>query len=95
MAHTRNARKRHRQNKKLRTVNRARKQTLKTATKRVLRAIEQKSTSEAQVLFKDLQAKLDKTAKKGTIHPNKAARRKSRMQKRLNALLKAGAAPSA
>lgn len=95
MAHTLNAKKRNRQNKKLRNVNRARKQTLKTATKRVLGAIEQKSATEAQVLLKELQAKLDKTAQKGTIHPNKAARRKSRMQKRLNALLKAGSAPSA
>lgn len=95
MAHTLNAKKRNRQNKKANTVNRARKQALKTATKRVLGAIEQKSATEAQGLLKELQAKLDKTAQKGTIHPNKAARRKSRMQKRLNAMLKAGSAPTA
>ena len=95
MAHTLNAKKRNRQNKKLRNVNRSRKQALKTATKRTLGAIEQKSPTEAQALMKELQAKLDKTAQKGTIHPNKAARRKSRMQKRVNALLKAGSAPSA
>lgn len=95
MAHSLNAKKRNRQSKKLREVNRARKQTLKTATKRFMGAIEQKSTTEAQGLLKALQAKLDKTAQKGTIHPNKAARRKSRIQKRLNAMVKAQAAPSA
>ncbi|MCW8140419.1 MAG: 30S ribosomal protein S20 [Planctomycetota bacterium] len=95
MAHSLNAKKRNRQNKKLRTTNRARKQTLKTATKKVLGAVEQKSGAEAQTLMRELQAKLDKTAHKGTIHKNKAARRKSRMQKRVNALLKAGSAPQA
>lgn len=95
MAHTLNAKKRNRQNKKANVVNRSRKQALKTATKRTLSAVEQKSATEAQALMKELQARLDKTAQKGTIHPNKAARRKSRMQKRVNALLKAGSAPSA
>ncbi len=95
MAHTLNAKKRNRQSKKSNEVNRARKHALKTATKRVMGAIEQKSATEATGLLKELQKKLDKTAQKGTIHPNKAARRKSRMQKRLNALLKSGAAPTA
>jgi len=89
MAHSRSARKRIRQNRKGNNTNRSRKQVLKTSTKRLLGAIEQKSVTEAQTLFKELQAKLDKTAQKGTIHKNKAARRKSRMQKRINALAKA------
>jgi len=32
------------------------------------------------------QKKLDKAAEKGVIHPNQAARRKSRLMKRLNAI---------
>jgi small subunit ribosomal protein S20 len=89
MAHSRSAKKRIRQNRKSNATNRGRKHVLKTATKRVLTLIEQKSAPEAATAFKELQAKLDKTAQKGTIHKNKAARRKSRMAKRLNALAKA------
>jgi small subunit ribosomal protein S20 len=92
MAHSRSARKNIRKNRKGNDVNRGRRAALKTAGKRLLTAIEAKTTTEAQTLFKELQAKLDKTAQKGTIHKNKAARRKSRMAKRINALQKAAKA---
>ncbi len=90
MAHSRSAKKRIRQTRKGTDVNRARRNVLKTATKRLLGAIEQKSTTESVTLLKELQTKLDKTAQKGTIHKNKAARKKSRLAKRVNKLLKQG-----
>ena len=86
MAHSRSARKNIRKNRKGNEVNRGRRHALKTANKRLSTAIEAKTVTEAQTLFKELQAKLDKTAQKGTIHRNKAARKKSRMQKRINKL---------
>lgn len=89
MAHSRSARKNIRKSRKANDVNRGRRHALKTSTKRLMGAIEQKSTSESVALLKELQTKLDKTAQKGTIHKNKAARKKSRMAKRVNALLKA------
>lgn len=92
MAHSRSARKNIRKNRKGNEVNRGRRHALKTAGKRLQTAIEAKTLTEAQTLFKELQAKLDKTAQKGTIHKNKAARKKSRMAKRINALQKAAKA---
>lgn len=95
MAHSRSARKNIRKNRKSNLDNRGRRAALKTVTKRVLNAVEEKSTVEAQALYKDLQGRLDKTAQNRTIHKNKAARTKSRIQKRINALAKAAAAPKA
>jgi small subunit ribosomal protein S20 len=82
------AKKRVRQNEKRRIRNRARKSELKTVTKKILTAVEQGAVAEAVESFRDLQKKADKAAKAKTIHPNKAARRKSRLQKRINALQK-------
>jgi small subunit ribosomal protein S20 len=90
MAHSRSAKKRIRQTRKGTDINRARRNVLKTAAKRLLGAIETKSTTEAATLYKELQTKLDKTAQKGTIHKNKASRKKSRLAKRVNALMKQG-----
>jgi len=43
----------------------------------------------AQVAVKQAVIALDKAAQKGVLHPNNAARRKSRLMKRLNAALAA------
>lgn len=86
MPNTQQAKKRMRQDEKRRTRNRARKSEVKTYTRKVLTAIEQGSLADAQEEFRTLQVKADKAAKVGSIHPNKAARRKSRLQKRINAL---------
>lgn len=91
MATSRSAKKRIRQMNKRRTVNRARKAALKSAGKKVQTLFEEKNKAEATTAVKDLQAKLDKAAQRGTIHKNKAARKKSRLMKALNKLAKAGA----
>jgi small subunit ribosomal protein S20 len=48
----------------------------------------------AKVAVVEAAAALDRAAKKGVIHPNNAARRKSRMAKQLNAAQKAKGAPT-
>lgn len=86
MPNIESAKKRMRQTAKRRLVNRARKSTIRTFTSKVEKAIGEQDVTEAQANFVKLQQKLDKAAKGSTIHPNKAARRKSRMQKQINAM---------
>lgn len=59
------------------------KSSIKTATKKVLEAIE----SSSETLKTDLVAaisKLDKAVNKGILHKNTVARKKSRLMKKLN-----------
>jgi len=86
VAHSISAKKRVRQNEKRRTVNRARKSQVKTLAKRFDEALTQGDTELASVELKTLCRKLDKTAATSTMHKKTAARNKSRLTKRLNAL---------
>lgn len=93
MAHSLSAKKRVRQNLKARARNRARKEGIKLQTKAFLAALHS-DPKKAQEEFRKTVQKLDKVAAKGTIHKNTAARKRSRMAKRLNAALKAPPAPA-
>lgn len=53
-----------------------------------LKAVHDKNVGVAETEFRKMAALLDKVADTGTIHKNTAARRKSRMAKRLNAMKK-------
>lgn len=64
--------------------NRVIKTGLKTRVKKFNAAVEQKDLSQAQTLYKEVSGALDKAAGKGTIHKNKANRKKSRLAKALN-----------
>jgi small subunit ribosomal protein S20 len=76
--------KRNRQNEKRHARNKAVRSELKTRVKRAITAAE--SGAEDLSLATRLAAKrLDKAAASGVIHKNAAARRKSRLQKRINA----------
>ena len=86
MPSSKQALKRMRQTQTRKTRNRARKTAIKTYTKKVLKAIEAKDVDAANENLRNLQTKLDKAAKGGTLHRNKAARRVSRMQQQVNAL---------
>ncbi|HRU07318.1 MAG TPA: 30S ribosomal protein S20 [Candidatus Brocadiia bacterium] len=92
MAHSRSAKKRVRQNLKLH----ARNQALRTRYRRLVRKsralIEAKDAKSAAVTAETCRS-LDKIAAKGIIHPNKAARLKSRLTRKANAL--AAQAPAA
>lgn len=60
------------------------KSAMRTAVKKAEAAIVN-NDSEANTTFASAASKLDKAAAKGLIHKNAAARKKSRMMKKLNA----------
>ena len=83
MPNTSSAAKRLRQDKKRNLRNRAAKSEIKTWTKKTLAAIEQKDRDTAISLLRTAQAKLDKAAKRGVLHKNTVARRKSLLMRKL------------
>lgn len=91
MAHSLSAKKRIRQNEKHNARNRARKDAIKLQTKSFQAAAQSGDVAKAEVELKKLTGKLDRTAAQHTIHKNTAARKRSRLTKKLNALKKAGA----
>ena len=86
MAHSLSAKKRVRQNDKRRTINRARKSQVKTQVKRLETALEAGNVEAATAELKATVKKLDKVAATSTMHKKTAARKKSRLTKKLNAL---------
>jgi small subunit ribosomal protein S20 len=76
--------KRNKQNEKRRLRNQATRSELKTRVKRATTAAES-GADDTTDLTQDAVRKLDKAAEKGIIHKNQAARRKSRLMKRVNA----------
>ena len=93
MANIKSQIKRNRQNEKRRLRNQAVRSELKTRVKRAGSAAEEGS-DEAPELTRSAVKKLDKAASKGIIHKNQAARRKSRLMKRINKV-EAAATPAA
>ena len=86
MAQSLQAKKRAKQNIKRRTTNRARKSRIKTQIKHFETAISNGDAEAASEQYKLVVKKLDKTASTSTMHKKTAARKKSRLAKRLNAL---------
>ncbi|MBI2410586.1 MAG: 30S ribosomal protein S20 [Candidatus Kerfeldbacteria bacterium] len=76
-----------RQTKKRTTRNDAKKKKIKELTKQFTKALAASPADAAAMISQVIQA-LDKAAKTNTIHRNKAARHKSALQRKLNALLK-------
>lgn len=83
MAHHRSALKRIRQNAKRRLQNRYYKKTARTAIKS-LRSLKDKA--EATVFLPKVVSMIDRLAKRGSIHRNKAANLKSGLTKHVNGL---------
>jgi small subunit ribosomal protein S20 len=77
MPHTRNAKKRLRQNEKLRALNRATVKAIKTQIKKLKDVVGSGNLEQAKVEFNLLSKKLDKAAARRVVHPNLAARKKS------------------
>ena len=86
MAHSLSAKKRVRQNAKNKMINRSRKAQVKTQIKRFEAALAGGDAKAASEQYKLIAKKLDKTAATSTMHKKTAARKKSRLAKRLNAL---------
>ena len=86
MAHSLSAKKRERQNAKRRVINRALKSMVKTQIKHLETALNAGDAGKAKDQLKLLTKKLDKLSTTSTLHKNTAARIKSRMTRRVNAL---------
>ncbi len=86
MAHSLSSKKRIRQNATRQQINKARKSVLKTTTRKFTDALAAKDAAAAEAEFKKLTKTIDQTCAKGVIHKTQAARRKSRLHKRLSAL---------
>lgn len=75
------------QNEKRRMRNRARKSRMKTAIRAVEQAMFEKDIEKVQQKLREAVSVIARTAAKGTIHPNKAARKISRLTRRVNRFL--------
>jgi small subunit ribosomal protein S20 len=80
------AEKRNRQNIKRREANRATKTAIRSSAKKVVTAAKGKAKTEAETALKDMIKRIDTAARKGIVTKNAAARKKSRMQRLINAL---------
>jgi small subunit ribosomal protein S20 len=85
VAHSLSAKKRVRQTLKRRARNRARKELLKDQVKSFGSALASGDWKKAEEELRKTAQRLDKVAAKHTIHKNTAARKRSRLAKRLNA----------
>ncbi|UOD34036.1 30S ribosomal protein S20 [Deferribacteraceae bacterium V6Fe1] len=86
MAHTLSAKKRIRQSEKKRLRNKAYKSKMRTLTKKFVAAVNSGDLSVAEESFKTVSREILKISTKGVIHKNQAARRVSRLAKKLNSL---------
>jgi len=86
VANIKSAAKRARQSERRRQHNIALKSRMRTAMKKVVNAIEKSDAKGATELYQIAVPQIDRMAVKGIIHPNKAARHKSRLNKAIKNL---------
>ena len=86
MAHHKAAQKAIRQDRVRNKRNAARKSELKTRIKKVLTAVEAKDSENARKSLAEAIPAIDRLCRKGTIHKNNAARKKSQLTKKVRAL---------
>ena len=86
MANTAQAKKRARQSLARRARNFALRTEFRTAIKKVLKAVSGGDKAVAQSEFVQAQSTLDRIARKGIFHKNKAARHKSRLSAKIKAM---------
>lgn len=91
MANIKSAIKRNRQNEKRRLRNRIFKGRARTYVRRANQEIVGGDLQDARQATLEAIRALDKAAEKGIVHPNNAARRKSRLMKKMAALEKQSA----
>ncbi len=92
MAHSLSSKKRIRQNVRRATLNRARRSNLRSTLRKCADTLTRATATDAEQQVLAACKKLDREANRGTLHRNAAARRKSRLVKRLNALKQKAAA---
>ncbi|AJS57659.1 30S ribosomal protein S20 [Paenibacillus sp. IHBB 10380] len=86
MPNIKSAIKRVKTNDKRRALNASQKSALRTAVKAADNALVNNEVEAANAAIQTASQKLDKAVTKGLIHKNAAARKKSRLAKKLNAL---------
>lgn len=86
MANIKSAKKRAKQAVVRNMRNASQRSMLRTAVKKVLKAIEAKDVAGAETAYKTAEPILDRYSSRGLIHKNKAARHKSRISARIKAL---------
>jgi small subunit ribosomal protein S20 len=88
---TDSARKRVRQSARRRALNLWRKRRVKEQVKSFLKALQERNVEVAESEYRKVVSVLDKVSSTSTMHKNTAARRKSRLARRLNMLKTAAA----
>jgi small subunit ribosomal protein S20 len=86
MANSAQARKRARQSESQRQHNASLRSTLRTAIKKVAKAVQAGDKNAAKAVFQDSMCVIDSIADKKIIHKNKAARHKSRLSAAIKAM---------
>jgi small subunit ribosomal protein S20 len=84
LANTQSAIKRIRSSERRRKINQVHRSKARTYVKKTRTLIAAGRLEEAEVAAHEAMSALDKAAQKGIVHRNNAARRKSRLMKRLN-----------
>jgi small subunit ribosomal protein S20 len=84
VANTPSAKKRARQNPKRALRNASHRSAMRTSIKKTLKQIADKKTDALENSIRESASLIDRIASKGIIHPNKAARLKGRLQKKVN-----------
>jgi small subunit ribosomal protein S20 len=84
MANTKSAEKRIRQSEKRRMMNRQARSAMRTTIKKFRSLVADEKLDEARSLLPNVYGLIDRTARKGVIHRNTAARYKSRLTQYLN-----------
>jgi small subunit ribosomal protein S20 len=90
MANVKSQIKRNRQNERRHARNKAVRSEIRTRAKKAVAAVAAGADDAAERVRMAVK-RIDKAAAKGIIHPNAAARRKSRLARRVNALVAASA----
>ena len=86
MARNPSAMKYRRQSERVRLANRSKKSTIRTFTKKAVAAAESGDFESAEKYYNVAKSLIDKAAKSSTLHKNTAARRKSRLARRISQL---------
>ena len=86
MANTVSAKKRARQSEKHRQRNMGDRSEVRTAVKKIIKAILSGDKGQAQAAYRESVPVIDHMANKGLIHKNKAARHKSRLNAHIHAM---------
>lgn len=86
MANIKSAKKRARQSEQRRLRNVSARSMVRSALKKVVKAVEAKDKAAAVAAFAAAQPVMDRYAARGLIHKNKAARHKSRLSAHIKAL---------